>query len=71
MVDMGPVAHLDPVGLLDQEIEQLERFFRVPRSGRLVPRDAAAQDGAARGSRASGRPRTRTTSPESTTPSTR
>jgi uncharacterized protein (TIGR03083 family) len=27
MVDMGPVAHLDPVGLLDQEIEQLERFF--------------------------------------------
>jgi mycothiol maleylpyruvate isomerase-like protein len=27
MVDMGLVAHLDPVGLLDQEIERLERFF--------------------------------------------
>ena len=27
MVDMGPVADLDPVGLLDQDIERLEQFF--------------------------------------------
>ena len=27
MVNLAPVAHLDPVGLLDQEIERLEQFF--------------------------------------------